>query len=169
MLCLLPGVARSDDVAKSRRNVPSVKPVTVVPPRGALDNGLHTFVWLDALTQKVGEGGRIISVHVLVATAGNADGRREILALEVTSAEDGAGWLAFLRGLVAHGLSGVQLVISDCYAGLMAAVGAYPHRPPGRPSTAKTVRDLVMRLARRTRLGATSASTALARHRGAWA
>lgn len=77
-----------------------------------------------ALTQKVREGGRIINVHVLVATALNADGRREILGLKVTSAEDGAGWPAFLRGLVARGLSGVQLVISDCHAGLVAAIGA---------------------------------------------
>ncbi|GAA5088467.1 transposase-like protein [Thermocatellispora tengchongensis] len=90
----------------------------------ALDAGPCTFVWLDALTQKVREGGRIINVHVLVATAVNADGRREILGLEVTSAEDGAGWPAFLRGLVARGLSGVQLVISDCHAGLVAAIGA---------------------------------------------
>jgi transposase-like protein len=90
----------------------------------ALDAGPYTFVWLDALTQKVREGGRIINVHVLVATAVNADGRREILGLDVTSAEDGAGWLAFLRSLVARGLSGVQLVISDCHAGLVAAIGA---------------------------------------------
>ncbi|MEV4583117.1 IS256 family transposase, partial [Nonomuraea jabiensis] len=90
----------------------------------ALDAGPYTFVWLDALTQKVREGGRIINVHVLVATGVNADGRREILGLDVTSAEDGAGWLAFLRGLVARGLSGVQLVISDCHAGLVAAIGA---------------------------------------------
>ena len=90
----------------------------------ALDAGPYSFLWLDALTQKVREGGRIINVHVLVATAVNADGRREILGLEVTSAEDGAGWLAFLRGLLARGLSGVQLVISDCHAGLVAAIGA---------------------------------------------
>jgi transposase-like protein len=90
----------------------------------ALDAGPYTFVWLDALTQKVREGGRIINVHCLVATGVNADGRREILGLEVTSAEDGAGWLAFLRGLVARGLSGVQLVISDCHRGLVAAIGA---------------------------------------------
>ncbi len=90
----------------------------------ALDAGPYTFVWLDALTQKVREGGRIINVHVLVATGVNADGRREILGLQVTSAEDGAGWLAFLRDLVARGLSGVQLVISDCHAGLVAAIGA---------------------------------------------
>ncbi|MEV0354422.1 IS256 family transposase [Nonomuraea sp. NPDC050680] len=90
----------------------------------ALDAGPYTFIWLDALTQKVREGGRIVNVHCLVATAVNADGRREILGLEVTSTEDGAGWLAFLRGLVARGLSGVQLVVSDCHRGLVAAIGA---------------------------------------------
>ncbi|MEV1245703.1 IS256 family transposase [Nonomuraea sp. NPDC049750] len=90
----------------------------------ALDAGPYTFIWLDALTQKVREGGRIVNVHCLVATGVNADGRREILGLEVTSTEDGAGWLAFLRGLVARGLSGVQLVVSDCHRGLVAAIGA---------------------------------------------
>lgn len=89
-----------------------------------LDSGPYTFVWLDALTQKVREGGRTVNVHVLVATAVNANGQREILGLEVTSAEDGAGWLAFLRGLVARGLSGVQLVTSDAHCGLVEAIGA---------------------------------------------
>jgi putative transposase len=90
----------------------------------ALDAGPYSFVWMDALTQKVREGGRTVNVHVLVATGVNADGRREILGVEVTSAEDGAGWLAFVRGLVARGLSGVQLVISDAHRGLVEAIGA---------------------------------------------
>jgi len=90
----------------------------------ALDGGPYAFVWLDALTQKVREGGRIVNVHALVATAVNANGNREILGLDISSREDGAGWLAFLRGLVARGLSGVQLVISDAHAGLVEAIGA---------------------------------------------
>jgi putative transposase len=90
----------------------------------ALDGGPYTFVWLDALTQKVREGGRTINVHALVATGVNANGQREILGLEVTSAEDGAGWLAFLRGLVARGLSGVGLVISDAHRGLVEAIAS---------------------------------------------
>ncbi|MEV0668599.1 IS256 family transposase [Actinomadura luteofluorescens] len=89
-----------------------------------LESGPYAFMWVDALTQKVREGGRIVNVHVLVATGVNADGHREILGVEVTSAEDGAGWLAFLRGLVARGLSGVQLVISDAHAGLVEAIGS---------------------------------------------
>jgi putative transposase len=49
----------------------------------------------DALVLKVREGGRVVNVHALVATGVNADRHREILGLQVTSAEDGAGWLAF--------------------------------------------------------------------------
>ena len=89
-----------------------------------LDAGPYTFVWVDALTVKVREDGRVVNVHALIATAVNADGHREILGLDVASAEDGAGWLAFLRGLVARGLSGVQLVISDAHPGLVAAIGS---------------------------------------------
>jgi len=89
-----------------------------------LDAGPYTFVAADALVMKVREGGRVVAVHVLVATGVNADGHREILGIDVCSGEDGAGWLAFFRGLVARGLSGVALVTSDAHAGLVAAIGA---------------------------------------------
>jgi putative transposase len=89
-----------------------------------LDAGPYTFVAADALVLKVREGGRVVNVHALVATGVNADGHREILGLQVTSAEDGAGWLAFFRDLTARGLTGVQLVTSDAHAGLVAAIGA---------------------------------------------
>ncbi len=89
-----------------------------------LDGGPYTFVWIDALTQKVREGGRTVNVHCLIATGVNAGGHREILGVDVTSSEDGAGWLAFLRGLVARGLSGVALVTSDDHAGLVSAIGS---------------------------------------------
>jgi putative transposase len=89
-----------------------------------LDAGPYTFVWVDALTVKVREDGRVVNVHALLATGVNADGHREILGLDVASAEDGAGWLAFLRGLLARGLSGVQLVISDAHPGLVSAIGS---------------------------------------------
>jgi len=82
-----------------------------------LDAGSYTFARIDALTQKVREGGRTVNVHALIATGVNADGRREFLGLDVASSEDGAGWLAFLRGLVARGCPGVQLVTSDCQSG----------------------------------------------------
>jgi transposase-like protein len=89
-----------------------------------LDAGPYTFVAADALVLKVREGGRTVNVHALVATGVNAEGYREILGLQVTSAEDGAGWLGFLRDLTARGLSGVALVTSDAHSGLVAAIGA---------------------------------------------
>ena len=89
-----------------------------------LDAGPYTFVAADALVLKVREGGRVANVHALLATGVNKDGHREILGLQVTSAEDGAGWLGFFRDLTARGLTGVKLVTSDAHAGLVAAIGA---------------------------------------------
>lgn len=92
--------------------------------RTLTDAGPFTFVAADALVLKVREGGRVVNVHALVATGVNADGHREILGLQVTTSEDGAGWLAFFRDLTARGLSGVKLVTSDAHAGLTAAIAA---------------------------------------------
>ena len=80
-----------------------------------LDGGPYPYLWLDALTQKVCEEGRI--VNIVVGTAVNTEGKREILGMDVGTSEDGAFWLAFLRSLVARGLSGVQLVTSDSSKG----------------------------------------------------
>ena len=83
-----------------------------------LDGGPYPYVWLDGLTQKVREGGRIVNVCVVVATGVNAEGQRETLGLDVGASEDGAFWLAFLRSLTARGLSGVELVTSDAHQSL---------------------------------------------------
>lgn len=87
-----------------------------------LSDGPYTFVWLDAMTQRCREGGRVVNVVTLIATGVNGDGRREVLGVDVMTGEDGAGWKDFLRGLVARGLRGVKLVISDAHEGLKQAV-----------------------------------------------
>jgi transposase-like protein len=89
-----------------------------------LDTGPYPYVWLDALTQRVREGGRVVNVAVVVATAVNAQGKREVLGLDTGASEDGAFWLSFLRSLAARGLSGVQLVVSDAHQGLKDAIAA---------------------------------------------
>ena len=89
-----------------------------------LDAGPYTFVAADALTVKVREGGRVVNIATMVATGVNNDGHRKILGIEVSTAEDGAGWLTFLRDLTARGLTGVKLVTSDAHSGLVAAIGA---------------------------------------------
>jgi transposase-like protein len=89
-----------------------------------LDRSPYPYIWLDALAVKARDNGRIVNVAVAVATGVNADGHREILGLEVFTNEDGAGWLTFLRGLVARGLKGVQCVISDAHHGLKDAISS---------------------------------------------
>lgn len=89
-----------------------------------LDAGPYAFVAADALVLKVREGGRVVNVHAMIATGVNADGHREVLGIQASSAEDGAGWLGFFRDLAARGLTGVKLVTSDAHAGLVAAIGA---------------------------------------------
>jgi len=90
----------------------------------SLTDGPYPYVWLDALTQKVREDGRVVNVAVVVATAVNRDGTREILGLDIGASEDGAFCLSFLRSLAARGLSGVQLVVSDAHRGLKDAIAA---------------------------------------------
>ena len=79
--------------------------------------GPYPYLWLDALTQKVREDGRIVNAGVVVATAGKG----EIVGMDVGTSEDGIFWLAFLRSLSARGLSRVELVVSDAHQGLRGA------------------------------------------------
>ncbi len=44
--------------------------------------------------------------------------------MQVTTSEDGAGWLGFFRDLVARGRTGDKLVTSDEHAGRVAAIAA---------------------------------------------
>ena len=79
------------------------------------------YLWLDATYVKVRQGGRIVSVAVIVAVAVNAQGRREVLGITVMPSEAETFWTEFLRSLTRRGLRGVKLVISDAHEGLKAA------------------------------------------------
>jgi transposase-like protein len=89
-----------------------------------LDGAPYAYLVLDALEVKCREGGRTVNACVVHAVAVNADGFRESLGLDVVTSEDGAAWLAFLRSLVARGLSGVKLCTSDAHPGLVDAIQA---------------------------------------------
>ena len=89
-----------------------------------LDAGPYAYLWIDAQTQRCRDGGRVVNVATVTAIAVNAEGYREVLGCDVFTSEDGAGWTAFLRDLVARGLSGVRLVVSDDHKGLKQAVAA---------------------------------------------
>ncbi len=108
--------------------------------------GTFKYVWLDALVLKTREGGRIVNVACLVGVGVNDDGRREILGLEVVTAEDGAGWLAFLRSLRARGLKGVELVISDAHPGLKDAIASVLRGASWQRCRTHFIRNLLTRV-----------------------
>lgn len=89
-----------------------------------LDQDPYTCLWLDAISQRCREGGRVVKVTTVIATAVNAHDKREVLGLDVVTNEDGAGWKAFLRDLVVRGLAGVKLAISDDHQGLKSALAS---------------------------------------------
>jgi transposase-like protein len=87
-------------------------------------DGLYPYVWLDATFVKARREGRVVSLAVVIAVGVRVSGEREVLGMDVGPSEDGAFWLQFLRSLVARGLDGVQLVVSDAHQGLKTAVTA---------------------------------------------
>lgn len=84
--------------------------------------GRYPYLFVDAKVEKVRDGGRVRRKCVVIAHGVHETGRREIIGLDVGAGETEAFWTEFLRGLVARGLVGCQLVISDAHAGLKAAI-----------------------------------------------
>lgn len=84
----------------------------------------YPYLWLDATYIKVRENGRVLGMAAVVAVGVRSTGEREVLGLDLGPAEDRSFWLSFLRSLVARGLHGVRLVISDAHEGLRGAVSA---------------------------------------------
>jgi putative transposase len=102
--------------------------------------GDYPYLWLDAKSEKVRDGGRVVSKAVVIAYGVHETGRREILGLDVGGAETEAFWTEFVRSLLARGLTGVQLVVSDAHEGLKAAI-ARLLRCPGQRCGVHFLRD----------------------------
>lgn len=108
--------------------------------------GNFPYIWVDALVMKCREGGRIVNVACLIAVGVNDDGHREVLGLDVVTAEDGAGWLAFLRSLRARGLKGVKLVVSDAHPGLKDAISSVLRGASWQRCRTHFIRNLLTRV-----------------------
>jgi transposase-like protein len=87
--------------------------------------GKHPYLYLDGIVMKRTWAGEVRNVSLLVASAVNSEGYREILGICEGAKEDKSGWSAFLRHLVDRGLSGVQLIISDACRGLVESIADY--------------------------------------------
>jgi len=84
--------------------------------------GEYPYVWLDAKPIKVRQDHRVVNMAAVIAVGVKRTGEREVLGFDVGAAETYEFWLAFLRSLVARGLKGVRLVISDAHEGLKRAI-----------------------------------------------
>jgi putative transposase len=85
-------------------------------------DAVYPYVWVDARYEHGRDGGRVVSMAVVVAYGVRADGVRDVLGRDVGLSEDVEFWRSFFQSLVARGLRGVQLVISDAHAGLKRAI-----------------------------------------------
>jgi putative transposase len=84
--------------------------------------GEWLYLWIDATYVKVRQNGRIVSVAAIIAVGVNADGRREVLGMDIGPSEAETFWTGFLRKLARRGLRGVKFVVSDAHEGIKAAV-----------------------------------------------
>jgi len=83
--------------------------------------GEMVYLYLDARYEKVRQDGQIRSAAVLLATGVDPSGHRRVLGVSVSLSEGEVHWRTFLQSLMARGLCGVQLIISDDHSGLQAA------------------------------------------------
>jgi putative transposase len=83
--------------------------------------GESRYLWLDARYEKVRQTGQIRDAAVLIASGVTSEGKRQVLGVSVALSEHEVHWRTFLQNLVARGLCGVQLIISDAHEGLKAA------------------------------------------------
>ncbi|RPI78195.1 MAG: IS256 family transposase [Chloroflexi bacterium] len=83
--------------------------------------GIIPYLFLDARYEKVRQDGQIRDAAVLIASGVDPSGKRQILGVSVALGEQEVHWRTFLQSLVARGLAGVQLIISDDHQGLKAA------------------------------------------------
>jgi putative transposase len=82
----------------------------------------YPYIWVDARYEHVREDHRVQSMAVVIAYGVRVDGVREVLGVDIGLREDVVVWREFLQGLVARGVRGVKLVISDAHLGLKQAI-----------------------------------------------
>jgi putative transposase len=83
--------------------------------------GRIRYLYLDARYEKVRQDGRVSDAAVLIAIGVDEHGQRRVLGLSVSLSEHEVHWRTFLQSLLARGLNGVELIISDAHEGLAAA------------------------------------------------
>lgn len=83
--------------------------------------GEFCYLFLDARYEKVRQDGLVRDTAILIAVGVGLDGKRQVLGVSVSLSEQEVHWRSFLQSLVARGLNGVKLIVSDDHFGLKAA------------------------------------------------
>lgn len=109
------------------------------------------YLYLDATFVDARWARAVESVSALVAYGVDEEGKRQLLAVDVGVAEDEASWSKLLERLVARGLDGVQLVISDAHKGLWAAVRRYLPEVPHQRCVVHLLRNVGSNVVQRLR------------------
>lgn len=107
------------------------------------------YLYLDATFVKARFARQVESLAALVAYGVGRDGYRKLLAVTVANAESELSWTELLQGLIARGLRGVQLVISDEHAGLTNAVRRVLPEVPRQRCTVHLMRNVMAKAPRR--------------------
>ena len=82
----------------------------------------YPFVIVDALVIKIREDACVRPRGVMIATGVTSEGQREILGFHVDDSESEASWGEFFGRLKQRGLSGVDVIVSDCHGGLIKSI-----------------------------------------------
>jgi transposase-like protein len=88
----------------------------------SLTDTKYPYMFLDATHRKARVNLQIVFHANLIAIGVSAEGRWEVLGMDVGNSDDSNFAAAFLRGLKARGLGGVCLVTSDAHTGLKRAI-----------------------------------------------
>ncbi|BDI31588.1 transposase for insertion sequence element ISRM5 [Capsulimonas corticalis] len=83
--------------------------------------GEFAYLYLDARYESVHLSGLQRRAAVLIAIGVDLEGKRQVLGVSVAISEHEVHWRSFLQSLLARGLRGVRLVVSDAHEGIQAA------------------------------------------------
>lgn len=86
--------------------------------------GEMSYLYLDAHYEKVRHNGSVQGLAVLKAIGITPEGHKSVLGVSVSLSEAEVHWRKFLDSLLARGLKGVRMIVSDDHAGLKAARAA---------------------------------------------
>ena len=87
----------------------------------------YSYLIIDARYEKIRTNNTISSQGVLITLGIGADGKREILSVDVADSESETSWSEAFRNLKERGLSGVRLITSDDHGGLVNAAHRHFH------------------------------------------